>query len=138
MSIIEELKVISLQLRKSRDPLASSIQFAISEIEAVGKNNGNRFTTNDEAVRVIQKIIVNVNSNIEQCENAERKNILHREKEILESVLPQMVSDEEIIEFLQKIDLHNKGTVMKFLREKFGSRVNMKRAGEILRDQYGM
>jgi hypothetical protein len=55
MNIIERLKTESLRLRKERNPVAASITFALSEIEKVGKNNGNRATTDDEAIKVIQK-----------------------------------------------------------------------------------
>lgn len=45
MPIVQQLKTESLRLRKERNPIAASITFVLSEIERVGKNNGNRETT---------------------------------------------------------------------------------------------
>ena len=56
MTVVEQLKKRSMALRKERNPIAPSIQFALSEIEKVGKNSGNRETTEDEAIRVVQKL----------------------------------------------------------------------------------
>jgi hypothetical protein len=50
MTVIRELKKESLRLRKERSPVASSIVFAISEIEKVGNNAGNRETTEGKVI----------------------------------------------------------------------------------------
>lgn len=54
MTIVSKLRVESLRLRKERNPVAASITFVISEIDKIGKNNGNRVTTEDEAVKAVQ------------------------------------------------------------------------------------
>lgn len=148
MSVIEKLKVESLRLRKERNPIASKIVFALSEIEKVGKNNGNRVTTNDEAIKVIQKLIATIDENIkyaEQKADLARLVELDLEKAILESVLPQMASDQDVTDFLRELftskrgaDIPKKGDVMKALRDKFGALVDMKRAGQIATDIYGV
>jgi uncharacterized protein YqeY len=143
-TVIEKLKNQSLKLRKERNPVAASITFALSEIEKVGKNNGNRETTNDEAIKVVQKLIATVNENIRFASNSNdesRLAALNFEKQILESALPQMATDEEVREFLSAIFITapaNKGVVMKELKAKFGSLVDMKRAGEIATGMYGV
>ncbi len=144
MSVIEKLKAESLRLRKERNPIASKIVFALSEIEKVGKNNGNRATTEDEAIKVVQKLLVTVNENIkyaEQKADLVRLVELDLEKAILESVLPQMASDEEVRNYLQSSFVEmpaNKGVIMKVLKEKFGALVDMKRAGQIATELYGV
>ena len=148
MTVIEKLKAESLRLRKERNPIASSITFAISEIEKVGKNSGNRVTTNDEAIKVVQKLLITVNENIkyaEQKADLVRLVELDLEKAILSSVLPQMASDEEVTDFLRELftgkrdgEIPKKGDVMKALRDKFGALVDMKRAGQIATELYGV
>jgi uncharacterized protein YqeY len=148
MSVIEKLKAESLRLRKERNPIASSITFALSEIEKVGKNNGNRATTEDEAIKVVQKLLITVNENIkyaEQKADLVRLVELDLEKAILSSVLPQMASDEEVTDFLRELftgkrgnEIPKKGDVMKALRDKFGALVDMKRAGQIATELYGV
>ena len=141
MSVIEKLKAESIALRKTRNPVAPSILFALSEIEKVGKNNGNRATTEDEAIKVIQKLIATIDENLKLVLDDVRQIALNFEKQILMSVLPQMASDEEIRTYLINSFVEkpaNKGAVMKVLKAKFGALIDMKRAGEIVTELYGV
>ena len=145
MSVIEKLKAESLRLRKERNPIAASITFALSEIEKVGKNNGNRATTEDEAIKVVQKLIVTIDENLKVATDDGRKIAFNHEKQILSGVLPQMASDEEIMNVLRTVmtgktkeTMPKKGEIMKVARDTFGARVDMKRVGQILLDVYGI
>ena len=145
MSVIEKLKSESMALRKVRSPIAPAILFALSEIEKVGKNNGNRATTEDEAIKVIQKLVATIDENLKLNVDENRRTSLNFEKQILLGVLPQMASDTEITDFLRELftgkrggDIPKKGDVMKALRDKFGALVDMKRAGQIATEIYGV
>lgn len=145
MSVIEKLKSESMALRKVRSPVAPAILFALSEIEKVGKNNGNRATTEDEAIKVIQKLIATIDENLKLNIDDGRRIALNFERQILLGVLPKMASDSEITDFLRELftgkregDVPKKGDVMKALRDKFGALVDMKRAGQIAREIYGV
>ena len=141
MTVIGELKKESLRLRKERSPVASSIVFAISEIEKVGKNAGNRETTEDEAIRIIQKIIATIDENLLHS-TAWRASQLTYEKQILQSVLPQMATENDVVSFLEAKYTENtvpkKGEVMKALRDEFGARADMKRAAQIVNEMFGI
>lgn len=141
MTVIEKLKAESLRLRKERNPIASSITFALSEIEKIGKNNGNRVTTNDEAIKVVQKLVATIDENLKLDIDDGRRIALSHEKNILLSVLPQMASDEDVRNYLLASFVEtpqNKGVIMKVLKEKFGALVDMKRAGQIATEIYGV
>ena len=141
MSVIEKLKAESIALRKTRNPVVPFILFALSEIEKVGKNNGNRATTDDEAIKVIQKLIATIDENLKVTTDDASKIAFNFEKQILSGVLPQMASDEEIRTYLTNSFVEkpaNKGVVMKALRTKFGALIDMKRAGEITTEMYGI
>lgn len=142
MSVIEKLKAESIALRKTRNPVAPSILFALSEIEKVGKNNGNRETTEDEAIKVIQKLIVTIDENLKVTTDDGRKIAFNFEKQILSGVLPQMASDEEVRQLLKDVlgdeTPKNKGVAMKVIRDEYGAKVDMKRAGEIVTELYGI
>jgi uncharacterized protein YqeY len=145
MSVIEKLKSESMALRKVRSPVAPAILFALSEIEKVGKNNGNRATTEDEAIKVVQKLITTIDENLKLNIDDGRRVALNFEKQILLGVLPQMASDAEITDFLRELftgkrdgNIPKKGDVMKALRDKFGALVDMKRAGQIATEIYGV
>jgi uncharacterized protein YqeY len=142
MSVIEKLKTESMNLRKTRNPVAPSILFALSEIEKVGKNNGNRATTDDEAIKVIQKLIATIDENLKVATDDGRKIAFNFEKQILMGVLPQMASDDEVRELLKDVlgdeKPKNKGIAMKVIRDEYGAKVDMKRAGEIVTELYGI
>jgi len=142
MTVIEKLKAESLTLRKTRNPIAPAILFALSEIEKVGKNAGNRETTEDEAIKVIQKLIATIDENLKVTTDDGRKIAFNFEKQILSGVLPQMASDDEVRELLKDIigdeKPKNKGIAMKVIRDQYGAKVDMKRAGEIVTELYGI
>lgn len=142
MSVVEKLKIESMNLRKTKNPVAPSILFALSEIEKVGKNNGNRATTEDEAIKVIQKLVATIDENLKVATDDGRKIAFNFEKNILLGVLPQMASDDEVRELLKDIigdeAPKNKGVAMKVIRDQYGAKVDMKRAGEIVTELYGI
>ena len=142
MTVVEQLKKRSMSLRKERNPIAPSIQFALSEIEKVGKNSGNRETTEDEAIRVVQKLIATIDENLRVVDSDGHRIALNFEKQILQEVLPQMASEEEVRSLLTDIlgtaAPKNKGIAMKVIRDEFGAKVDMKRAGEIVTEMYGI
>ena len=140
MSVVEKLKVESLRLRKERSPIAASITFALSEIEKIGKNNGNRATTNDEAVKVVQKLIATIDENLKLDIDDGRRVALNYEKQILQSVLPQMVPEDEIREAMHSnfnvLTPPAKGDVMKWAKAQWGALVDMKRVSAIASELY--
>lgn len=145
MPIVQQLKTESLSLRKERNPIAASITFVLSEIERVGKNNGNRATTEDEAVKVVQKVIATLRDNLKYDITDSDAEAMRMQIQILESVLPAMASDEEIMNVLRPImtgktaeTMPKKGEIMKVVRDAFGASVDMKRVGQLLLDVYGV
>lgn len=137
MSVIEKLKIESMRLRKERNPIASSITFALSEVDKVGKNAGNRATTEDEAIKVVQKIVATLDENLKVAADTAA---IEQEKAVLLSVLPTMVSEDTVRAYLRETFTApaNKGDVMKGLRAKFGALVDMKRAGAIASEELGI
>ena len=142
MSVIEKLKVASMSLRQTRNPIAASITFALSEIEKVGKNNGNRATTNDEAIKVVQKLVSTIDENLKLNIDDGRRVALNYEKQILLGVLPQMVSEEEIRSALvfafDGAANKNKGEIMKWAKAHWGARADMKTVGAVANEIYGV
>lgn len=141
MTVIEKLKVESLRLRKERNPIAASITFAMSEIEKVGKNNGNRATTDDEAIKVVQKLVATIDDNLKLDIDDGRRIALNHEKQILQSALPQMASEDEIRASMTKafenFNFTNKGDVMKWAKSRWGVLADMKLVGSIASEMLG-
>lgn len=142
MTIVQKLKTESLRLRKERNPIAASITFAISEIERVGKNAGNRATTEDEATKVVQKLVSTLRDNLNYNLTESDRESTEAQISILESVLPAMLTDTETLEALRAVMTGNtaatKGDVMKQLRAQHGARIDLKLAGNYLKEIYGI
>lgn len=136
MSTIEKLKVVTLEHRKNKTGLGPSLQFHTSEVVNVGKNQGNRETTEDEAIQYVKKAVQKL-----------KENPHHNQLEVsvLEGLLPKMASEQEIRDFLRELftgkrgdGIPNKGVVMREAKQKFGLRVDMKRLSQLANEIYGV
>lgn len=120
--IIDELKAITLKLRKNRDSLAPTMQFHLSELSNIGKAQ-NREVTEDETIQYLKKAVSKLKENEFSNDS---------ECAILEDLLPAMATADEVrahvfhLEATEGLDISNKGAVMKAVREEFGARVDMK------------
>jgi uncharacterized protein YqeY len=128
MSIIETLKTKTLELRKARSRLGPTMQFHMAEVSKIGKSNGNRDTTEDEAIQYLKKTVQKLKEN----EFADREEIA-----VLEAMLPRMATEDEVRAHIfaleaEGLDISNKGAVMKAVKEQFGSLVDMKMVGSLL------
>lgn len=121
--MIDKFKTHVLDLRKKRSTLGPTMQFHLSEIANIGKRDGNRATTDTEALQYIKKTVATLKS-----QNTSNKD----EIDELSKFLPKMASEKEIRYFLSSlVDLSDKGVTMKSLKEKFGVNVDMKFASTI-------
>lgn len=129
MNIIETLKTKTLELRKQRSPLGPTMQFHMAEVSKIGKSNGNRDTTEDEAIQYLKKTVQKLKEN----EFADKEEIA-----VLEAMLPRMATADDVrahvfmLEAEQGLDISNKGAVMKAVKEEFGSLVDMKMVASML------
>lgn len=137
-TVLEKLKEESLRIRKEKGELASFSVFAISEIEKVGKSNGNRLTTNDEAITAAKKMIGVIESNMSLVKDDFVLAKLKAEHNLLSSVLPAMASIEDVKNHVTSVwaDVPSKGDFMKEVKAKFGSLVDMKEVGNLYTQLY--
>ena len=136
MSIIEKLKESRIAARKKSDNVLSSFYaFVISEVEKVGKNSGNRLTTEDESIRVIEKTLANIEETVAVSKDNVNPELL-KQIEVLKTFIPEKVSEDVVRNFIVGLKENNissnKGMYMKELKAKFGSNVDMKVAGSIV------
>ena len=102
--LVKLIKKHQLQARKDRNKDRIDILTSLlSEILIVGKNNGNRGTTDEEAIRVIKKFKNGVELSIESLQGShnyenciERIEELQNELEIYEAFLPRQMSEEDL------------------------------------------
>ena len=113
-----------------------------SDIVMFGKNNGNRETTEGEAVKIIKKFAVGVEETIKLCEKSCRDSFQVKfELEVLNVYLPKQMSEAELTAIITKIvdeqeDKTKKsmGKVMTSLKEKYDGQYDGKLASTIVKN----
>lgn len=147
MSLMQILKDDQLAARKARETVkASLLTTLIGEAAVIGKNDGNRDTTDAEVVAVVKKFI---KSNVELYSSA--KNIwdspvldaIIEEKSILDSYLPKQLTKEDLKIIFRKYSFYdctqasvpNKGQFMKHLKDNYVGQYDGKVAAEAV-DEY--
>ena len=137
--IIDVLKTRLLQSRKSKDAwLITFFSTLVGEIEAIGKNNGNRTTKDEEAQLLMKSWIFNNKKSLEyiSLDNQSRED-LKRENFLLKEFLPTELSHEElkvvVKDFISRLG-KNQGAVMKELKLTYPNQYEGKVASELFKE----
>lgn len=129
--LIDKISQDQVQARKNRDKtLAAILTTLYSEAAMIGKNDGNRKTTDDEVIKIIRKFIKNNEEVLTKISdnpaNEYARAGLYEENRILENYLPKQLSEKElnmtigdIVSELDDPSPRSMGIVMKTLKEKF-------------------
>ncbi len=141
MTVLQKIKDDTLFARKNKDAVKSSLLTTLySEAVKVGKDKDNRESTDDEVYAVINYFIKNNTKTLEVATDPLVKSVLETENYILNSYLPQKLSDFEL-----KIVISNcmdtirdqpqksvVGLVMKYLSSNYNNRFDAKVANRII------
>ena len=136
MSLLAQLKKDSMLARKAADGIrATLLSTLIGEAEMVGKNAGNRESTDDEVQQTIRKFLKNNQEALAVIKDADRRTALEQESAILVAYLPPMASEAEVKAFiadtvagLAERSPKQMGAVMGALKAKYGSGFDAKQA----------
>jgi uncharacterized protein YqeY len=145
MTLIERLKADQLSARKAKDTRkVTLLSTLIGEAVKVGKDNGNRDSTDIEVIAVIKKFKKNVEdtSLLIVKQNPESRNcILNSYKDelaIYDSYIPKQLSEEDLKHEIYTFYLNNEGEgdvsmkdVMAFLKSNFSGLYDGKLASQI-------
>lgn len=140
--MISNLKKLMMKSKIEKDSLKSNLlSTLIAEAVMVGKNDGNRETTDGETLNVIKKFLKNINENIKILDELQKdKSAALREKEILESLLPSQLNAEQLEEVVDKIvamfperSPKMMGTVMAELKKKHDGQFDGKMASDLVK-----
>ena len=139
--ILEKIKKQQLQARKEKSPIAGALTALMSEVSIVGKNNGNRETTDEEAVKVIKKFIKGINETVDLIKDPEKLKLLEMELEIYNSFLPQIMNEletraavEKIINALPEKSPKAMGQVMGTISKEYGTLIDRGLASQIVKE----
>lgn len=139
--MLEKIKADTLAMRKAKDPLASKMVTLQSAIVMIAKNDGNRETTDEDVVRAVRQFV----KGAEETRNHQIANNLpiddvNAELKMYRKYLPEEMSDKEIEVAVAKtiadVDASSPkdmGKVMAALKQNYGTAINMKAAGAIVK-----
>jgi uncharacterized protein YqeY len=136
MSLLTQLKKDALTARKASASLrATLLTTLIAESEMVGKNAGNRESSDDEVQQTLRKFLKNNQEALAVIKDEARVAALRAEAEILASYLPAMASEEavkaviaETVAALPERGPKAMGAVMAALKAKFGTSFDARQA----------
>jgi uncharacterized protein YqeY len=141
MTLIDEIKRDQLIARKSKNGVAATLLTTlIGEATQIGKNKGNRESTDSEVVSVVQKFVKNINETITALSAPNHKHtpesldsnrmkisVLDTEKEILAAYLPKQLTKDQMVATINQLiaegviarEMKSKGLVMKHFKDNF-------------------
>ncbi len=138
MSLLQTIRAAALQARKDRATVAANLLTTLgSEAAMVGKNNGNRESTDDEVQAVVRKFLKGNSETLGRVTDPAVRAQYEEEREILSRYVPTELSEAELRELIGTLggkDSIKIGTVMAALNQRFPGRVNGKLVKQILDD----
>lgn len=143
MSILETIKIDQVEARKDRNTfLANVLTTLYSEVAIIGKNNGNRETTDAEAIQVIKKFVKNAQDVMKNSpDNSAAHEVAFKEIEIYNEFLPKQMTEDELRDEIKKfIELGSKniGMIMGGLKTMYDGQYDGAMASKIAKELLGV
>lgn len=144
--LIQDIKTRGIQAKKNGDKKLSLLLMTLySDASMIGKNDGNRESTDEEVIKTIKKFIKGLNEIIDRPCDVEFKENALWEKKILEEYLPTQISREKIIllvnDFFDQLIIDNSvsmkefGSYMKKFKEMYPYDVDMSLVSNLLKEK---
>ncbi len=144
MSLLEKIKADSLTARKAKNTVRATLLVTLySEAANIGKNNGNRETTDAEVNAVIMKFIKGVDltlealkdsgdvARVEAAQNEKSVLLEYAMKQLTEAELTSVISD--IVATLPEVNQKQMGTVMKSLKASYEGQYDGQLASKLIK-----
>lgn len=138
MSLLEKIKKDQLSARKEkRATEATLLTTLIGEASMIGKNDGNRDSTDQEVMAVIKKFVKNLDEilNVVDKDSSAFSNASF-EKEFLNNYLPQQLSKDKLTQLVSEFvgnSTMQMGHVMKWLKENYDGQYDGKLASQVVK-----
>lgn len=142
MTLLATLKKDALAARKAAATVrATLLTTLIAEAEMVGKNAGNRESTQEEVLQTVRKFLKNNQEALAVIQDEGRRAALAEESTILAGYLPPMADEAAVRAFIAETVAalpergpKQMGAVMAALKGKFGSALDARQANAWVRD----
>ena len=153
MTMISTIKALSLQARKERNAKKAALYSTLlGEAQMVGKNNGNRESTDGEVIAVIKKMLANTKEMLDLVANVQVMQLDEQarikiddtanELEWLASLLPTQITGDALVSEIDiaiasvgATSIKQMGQVMKILKEKFDGQYDGTEASKLIKEK---
>jgi hypothetical protein len=144
MSLLEKIKEDTVAARKARrSDIVSFLSTLYAEASNIGKNDGNRPSTDEEVVRVVKKFMDGAKEVIEKLPKEDERYVSAvAELAILTGYLPKQMTEAELSAAvdqiiteggLDKTEKKTMGVVMGMLRQRYAGQYDGKLANEVVK-----
>lgn len=147
MSLMQQIREKQLAARKASDVNAASLYTTfLGEAAMIGKNDGNRETTDAEVIAVAKKFIKNINDTLSYLGNSiedaltDRRESLLAERALLEQFLPLQLTETALEHFVRaqvEAGVTNMGLIMKALKDKHAGQYDGQLASAVVKRVLG-
>ena len=150
MSLLQSIQTAQVQARKTRASEDDAVRVSLlttllGEASAVGKNAGNRVTSDAECVAVVKKFLKNMEDTRSALQGKEGvEAALHKldiEAAVLNAFLPQQLDEAQLRATLQSLAQElgvsgpkDMGRLMKLLKERFDGQYDGKQASTLCKE----
>lgn len=139
--LLAKIQAASLAARKAKETEKAALLTTLyAEAARIGKDAGNRETTDEEVVKVVRKFVKGVDETLALVTHPDARARSMREKEVLEPFLPHMVvgaelaaAVDDIVGALADRTPRQMGAVMKTLRERFAGAYDGNEASSLVK-----
>lgn len=135
MTLMEQIKTKQITARKAGLTEASLLTTLLGEAAVIGKNAGNRETTDSEVVAVVKKFVKNIDETVTALtERGVDATTFLAERTVLEQFLPMQLSENALIEVAKCQP--NMPAFMKHLKENFAGKYDGKLASTVAKSVF--
>ncbi|MDD4351316.1 MAG: GatB/YqeY domain-containing protein [Clostridia bacterium] len=137
--LIDEIKKANVQSIKSKDSTARAVYSVVINkymLFEIKNREVNKEITDVDIVAILQKTIKELTEeaeNYDKVGNSEQKNVILKQKSILEQYLPKMLTEKEITEIISNLEDKTIPFVMKYFKANYDGKVDMGLVNKVAR-----
>jgi len=133
--LMNAIRTKQLEARKSNDVLAGLYTTLLGEAQMIGKNDGNRETTDNEVISVVKKFIKNIDETVSALTTRNQDaSVFLKERQALEVFLPKQLNEPQLYKLAA--ECASMPEFMKFLKENYAGQYDGKLASSVAKGVY--
>lgn len=141
--IYEQIKKDNIQAMKDKNVVARSLYSVVMnkiKLEEIRKREKGQELIDADVVAILQKTVKELEeekANFAKVGNALQVETIEKQMKIVESYLPQMMSEEEIKEVILALEDKSVPNVMKHFKTNYNGKCDMRKVQEVLKGVQG-